>query len=220
MIPEKVATFRARLRAEVIPRRYSGWLHFAFTSCVSLALVGSAAATVRAPHWWELMTVPATFLFANFVEYRAHRGVMHHLVRPFGLVFQRHTPSHHHFYTHDAMAADSPRDFYMVLFPPVLLLFFFGLFALPVGLLLAWLTNGNIARLFVATAVGYYLTYEWLHFAYHQPADGWIGRRWLVRRLRAHHMLHHDLARMQKWNFNITFPICDTLFGTTCAPDD
>ena len=128
--------------------------------------------------------MPGTFLFANFVEYRAHRGVMHQRTPPFTLVFERHTPSHHGFYTHEAMAVESPRDYYMVLFPPILIVFFFGLFALPVGLLLAWLTTANVARLFVATAVGYFLTYEWLHFAYHQPPDGCIGRRWLVRRLR------------------------------------
>jgi len=220
MIPEKVATFRAQFRDKYISPRYSGVAHFLFTSLVSLTVVGYCAATVRAPRWWELVTVPATFLFANFVEYRAHRGVMHHKIRPFQLVFERHTPSHHGFYTHEAMAADSSRDYYMVLFPPILIVFFFGLFALPVGLVLAWLTTANIARMFVATAVGYFLTYEWLHFAYHQPADGFIGRRWLVRKLRAHHTLHHDVSQMQKWNFNITFPICDALFGTTYKTGD
>lgn len=220
MIPADVAAFRARLRAERIPRRYNGVAHFLFTSSVSLAIVAWCAATVRAPRAWELSTVPLTFLFANFVEYRAHRGVMHHRIPPFGLVFERHTPSHHGFYTHDAMAAESPRDYYMVLFPPVLIVFFFSLFALPVGLALAWLTTANVARLFVATAVGYFLTYEWLHFAYHQPADSFIGRRALVRRLRAHHTAHHDRALMQKHNFNITFPICDALFGTTWRGED
>ena len=220
MIPEKVAAFRAHVREKYISPRYSGVAHFLFTSTVSLAIVGWCAATVRAPRWWELLTVPATFLFANFVEYRAHRGVMHHRTPPFQLVFERHTPSHHGFYTHEAMAAESARDYYMVLFPPVLIVFFFGLFALPVGLGLAWLATANVARLFVATAVGYFLTYEWLHFAYHQPPDGFIGRRWLVRTLRAHHTLHHDVARMQKWNFNITFPICDALFGTTHRGED
>ena len=220
MIPEKVATFRAHFREQYISPRYSGVAHFLFTSIVSLTVVGYCAATVRAPRWWELLTVPAAFLFANFVEYRAHRGVMHHRTPPFQLVFERHTPSHHGFYTHEAMAAESPRDYYMVLFPPVLIVFFFGLFALPVGLLLAWLATANVARMFVATAVGYFLTYEWLHFAYHQPAGGFIGRRWLVRTLRAHHTLHHDVERMQKWNFNITFPICDALFGTTHRGED
>lgn len=219
-IPDKVATFREEFRGKYIGKRYSGVAHFLFTSTVSLAIVTACAATVRAPAWWELLTVPATFLFANFVEYRAHRGVMHHRTRPFHIVFDRHTPAHHHFYTHDAMAAESTRDYYMVLFPPVLLAFFFGLFALPVGLLLAWLATPNVARLFVATAVGYYLSYEWLHWSYHQRADSFVGRLWLVRRLRAHHTLHHDIARMQKYNFNITFPIMDALHGTTHRGDD
>jgi hypothetical protein len=220
VIPEKVAAFRARIREQHIPARYHGVAHLVFTSSVSLAIVGYCAAAVRAPRAWELLTVPLAFLFANFVEYRAHRGVMHHRIPPFALVFERHTPAHHGFYTHDAMAAESPRDYYMVLFPPILIVFFFGLFALPVGLALAWLTTANVARLFVATAVGYFLTYEWLHFAYHQRADGFIGRRWLVRRLRAHHTAHHDHALMQKHNFNITFPICDALFGTTWRGED
>jgi hypothetical protein len=221
MIPEDVARFRAQFHERFTSPRYSGWAHFAFTSLVSLSIIGWALATVRGLRALELVTVPLTFLFANVVEYRAHRGVMHHRVRPFGLVYERHTPSHHRFYRHDAMAAESPRDFYMVLFPPVLIVFFFGLFALPVGLGLAWLMSANVARLFVATAVGYFLTYEWLHFAYHQPAESFVGRRWLVRRLRAHHTVHHDQALMQRHNFNITFPICDAIFGTTWrAPDE
>ena len=102
----------------------------------------------------------------------------------------------------------------MVLFPPVMLVFFLGGIATPVGLVLAWLGGANLGWLFVATAVSYFLTYEWLHFSYHQPATSWIGRRALVQRLRRHHTLHHDLTRMTSVNFNITFPIADWLFGT------
>jgi hypothetical protein len=215
MLPDDVAVFRARFAAKYISPRYSGNAHLAFTSLVSISVILYSLSDLAALRGLELLTVPLTFLFANYVEYRAHKGVMHHRTRGFGLVFDRHTPSHHHFYRHDAMAAESPRDYYMVLFPPLLIVFFFGLFALPVGLVLAWVATPNIARLFVATAIGYFLTYEWLHFAYHQPPDGVIGRLWLVRTLRGHHTVHHDHAHMQKHNFNITFPICDALFGTT-----
>ena len=34
-------------------------------------------------------------------------------------------------------------------------------------------------------------------------------------KLRKHHTHHHDLALMGKWNFNITFPICDAVMGTS-----
>jgi hypothetical protein len=217
-IPDDVSRFRERMRATKFPRRYSGYAHFAFTSIVSIIIISYSLFTLSSLRPLELLTIPITFLFANIVEYRAHKGVMHFRRRGFSLVFERHTPSHHGFYTHEAMAAESPDDFYMVLFPPILIVFFFGLFALPVGFLLAWLTNANIARLFVATAVGYYLTYEWLHFSYHLPAQSFVGRLGIVRRLRAHHTAHHDRALMQKHNFNITFPICDALFGTTFRP--
>lgn len=35
-----------------------------------------------------------------------------------------------------------------------------------------------------------------------------------VRRMRQLHLSHHDPAIMQRGNFNITWPICDRLFGT------
>jgi sterol desaturase/sphingolipid hydroxylase (fatty acid hydroxylase superfamily) len=60
----------------------------------------------------------------------------------------------------------------------------------------------------------YVVSYEWLHLAYHLPADSFIGRRWLIARLRRHHALHHDPRLMQKWNFNVTFPIWDRVRGT------
>jgi len=41
-----------------------------------------------------------------------------------------------------------------------------------------------------------------------------VGRFALVRVLRHHHTVHHDLARMTSCNFNITFPIGDALLGT------
>src|SRR5205807_415327 len=142
---------------------------------------------VRAPSALELATVPLTFLYANFVEWRAHKGPMHRPVRGLSLIYQRHALQHHSFFTRERMRADSVRDFKMVLFPPVLIVFFFGLFAVPIGLALRLVAGGNVAALFVATAIGYFLLYEWLHLAYHLPI-----RVPLLARLRNHHAAHHD----------------------------
>jgi len=35
-----------------------------------------------------------------------------------------------------------------------------------------------------------------------------------MRTLRRLHTTHHDPRYMQRHNFNITFPICDAIFGT------
>ena len=217
-LPSSVAAFRAKHRAEHIGPRYRGWLHFSTTTVGAATAIGIAAWQVDAPTVFELALIPVYFLFANLVEYFGHRGPMHHRRRGLGAIFERHSLQHHRFYTHDAMEAESPRDFQMVLFPPVMLLFFLGGLAAPIGGLLGLLLSANAGWLFAATATAYFLTYEWLHFAYHLPPESAIGRTWLVRRLRRHHMIHHDPRHMTRANFNITFPIADYVMGT-CARD-
>lgn len=215
MIPGDVAAFRDRYRAEVIGPRYSGAAHFLFTTCVSLAAITALLWGVHSPTWMQLCTVPIAFFVANAAEYFGHRGPMHHQRKLLRVIFKRHTLEHHRFFTSEAMSYESACDIKMVLFPPSVLLFFFGGIGLPLGAL-AWLLFGeNVARLFLATATAYYLTYEWLHFSYHLSPDTWLGRRKLITALRRHHMAHHDPQRMATHNFNITFPICDAVFGTT-----
>jgi hypothetical protein len=204
----EVEEYRVRARATV-GRHYNGLLHFAFTNALSLAIIAVAASHLHRPRW-SLLTVPITFLYANFVEWVAHRGPMHAPRRFLRLVYERHALQHHSFFTREAMALESTRDFKMVLFPPVLLIFFFGLFALPVGLLLRAVAGANVAAFFVITALAYYLAYEWLHLMSHL---GERGPRFLAP-LRGHHAAHHDPRSMTSGNFNITFPICDRLFGT------
>jgi hypothetical protein len=214
VVPSDVQTFRREYRERHISPRYSGLLHFAFTSVGSLAVVALALGQVRDLHPVELLTVPVTFLFANYVEYRGHKGPMHRSTRGLGLLFERHTAQHHRFFTDEAMSYESRRDYKMVLFPPVMLLTFLGAIAAPVGGILFLIASRNVAWLYVATAMGYFLSYEWLHFSHHLPERSWIARRHVLRKLRAHHQRHHDPAAMTACNFNITFPICDALFGT------
>ena len=211
--PASVRAFRGELRERWSPR-YSGWLHFGFVSVLSLAAIGFALSRLHGVRALELLTVPITFLWANLGEYFGHRGPMHHRRRGLGAIFQRHTVEHHHFFTHDAMACDSARDHKIMLFPPILIVFFLGVLATPIGLALAALLGRNVGYLYLATAMGYFISYEWLHWSYHLPPESWISRLPVVRVLRRHHQAHHDLGLMQRWNFNITFPICDALFGT------
>ncbi len=196
--------FREKYRIEHVGPRYSGPLHLVFTSALALGTIALALSRVHTPGW-ALLTVPATFLYANVIEYFGHKGPMHKPTRLLRLVYRRHLLEHHAFFTDARMQTDSTRDYKMVLFPPLLIVFFFGVFALPAGLLLSALAGTNVAALFVATAMGYFLSYEWLHLAYHLGHGG---------PLRRHHAAHHDPAQMGRFNFNITFPVCDLIFGT------
>lgn len=215
---EATPSFRDAYRAREIGAGYKGWLHASFTLFGSLAVIALAATRVRAPSWPELLTIPATFLFATFAEHRGHALAMHRPVRGLRLVYRRHALEHHRFFTHEAMAYDGARDFKIMLFPPVLLLFFIGGMAAPVGALLFFVATPNVAWLFVATAIAYYLSYEVLHFSYHCPESSWVWHVPGMRALRRHHQRHHDPRLMGRYNFNITFPIFDWLLGTTYSP--
>src|SRR5436190_1384308 len=117
MVPEEVATFRDDYRAK-IPRWYSGVAHFLFTTCGTLGAIAFCVYHVHSVRPLEWLALPLAFLFANFAEYRAHRGPMHHRVAWLDIIHKRHARQHHRFYTHEAMAAITTRDFHMVLFPP------------------------------------------------------------------------------------------------------
>lgn len=213
-IPEKVRAYREEYRRNHVARRYRGALHFGFTTAVCIVVIGLAIIELDSVTPWEWLTIPVTFLYANLVEYFGHKGPMHHPKRGLRIIYERHVRQHHRFFRDDAMAFDDSRDFKAVLFPPVLIVFYLVGFALPAGLLVAWLFSTNAALLFVATAVAYFLNYEILHFAYHTGEESWLSRLPLMDRLRRLHTMHHRPELMQDYNFNITYPIGDWLFGT------
>jgi hypothetical protein len=206
--------YRKQFRKLHIGPWYSGKAHLAFAVIFSLggiALAIGQLENVRAVEW---ITIPLAFLYANLVEYAGHRWVMHRKVRGLGLVYKRHAGQHHRFFTDEHMALDDWRDCKVVLFPAVLMVFYFGAFAVPIGLLLAWLTTANVAFLFVIVALAYYLNYELLHLAYHLPEDSRLLNTPFLRRLRRLHHTHHKQHLMAHANFNITYPIGDWLFRT------
>ena len=162
----------------------------------------------------EWLTVPLVLIYANLAEYAGHRGPMHRPVRGLKLIYERHAKQHHRFFTDQAMAFESSREFKAVLFPPLMIVFFIGGFGLPLWVALYLLASANVAWLALATAVAYFLNYEWLHFAYHCDPGSRIGRLPGLAVLRRLHLRHHDPRLMAHWNFNITYPLGDWLFRT------
>lgn len=213
-VPASVAKFRENYRATEIGKHYSGRLHLATSLGVTGAVIVYCLATLRDVRPLEWLTLPVAFVLANIVEYLMHRFPMHRPKPGLRIMYERHTVTHHHFYTHEAMAAESTRDFHMVLFPPVLLFIFLiaidGPFATAVYLLFGL----NVAKIFVAVTVGYYFAYECFHTIYHLPESHWAPRMPGMRVLKRLHTSHHDLANMNFYNFNITIPLGDVLFGT------
>ena len=215
---QATASYREEYRAAHIGHNYSGPAHFAFTALVALSVIIWCALKLEGVTPWEMAAIPLTFLYSNLVEYLGHRGPMHHPTRSLRGLYERHSKRHHRFFTDEEMEFDSARDFHAVLFPPILVIFFTLVFALPAGLALGWLASANVAYLFVLTSLAYFLNYELLHFAYHLPLESRIFRIPFLKTLRILHLRHHRPALMSKYNFNITYPIGDAVFGTLYRP--
>ena len=214
MTTTSVHEFRDAYRRDRIAPGYRGWLHLAFTFGVGGSALAWCLLHLEAVRPLEWLAVPVTFLYANLAEYWGHRGPMHHPTRGLRLLYERHARQHHRFFTDETMALDELRDLRAVLFPPVLMTFFIAVFALPAWVLLARIASPNVAWLFVAVSLGYFLNYEFLHLAYHLPPEHPVARWSLVRRLKRLHQVHHDPRVMAHCNFNITYPIADALFST------
>jgi sterol desaturase/sphingolipid hydroxylase (fatty acid hydroxylase superfamily) len=209
-----VVSYREEYRRTRIQSWYAGPTHFLGCNL----MLGSMAAGLIAlnPHWglaaWCM--VPVAFIYSNLMEYWAHRIPLHVPTPGIKQAYKAHGIQHHRFYTAEHMAADTPRDWHVVLFHPISYLGFIIFLGGPPGLVL-WATLGASAGLaFEATALLYFLTYEWMHLIYHLPTTSRLGRIPGMARLREHHLKHHDMRLMSKWNFNITFPIFDRVFGT------
>jgi hypothetical protein len=181
LLPAELAEFRERYRSAVIGRHYNGFVHLGFVVAGSLIVIGAALSFVRAPTWLDWLCIPVTFLAANVVEFLGHRGPMHRRFRWLGLIFHRHTHEHHRFFPDEWVTCRSQRDFKIVLFPPVMLLFYLGSVAFPIGLLLYFFHTQNTSCFYVATTTFYFMSYEVLHFTYHLDERLWIARLPVIR---------------------------------------
>lgn len=204
--------YRQKLKP-TFPKVYNGYLHFATANVLAAASILAAVSYLDPVRPLEWLTLPAAFFFANYIEWLAHRGPMHNRVEWMEIVFKRHTLSHHEYFREDSMPATSHRDWYYILFP-VWGIFAIFLPALPIVAVAWFFISHNVALLFFAMAAFYFIFYEWLHLIYHLPESNPLVRSRFVQFLQRHHRHHHNKRLMQKFNFNVTFPISDYLFGT------
>jgi hypothetical protein len=207
---------RERIRADVLARApswYNPWVHLAVPSFFGLGVILASILLLRDLRAIELLTVPIVYVLTNMNEWYIHRDLLHRRNPLAKVLYDRHTPEHHMIYVTDDMAMRDRREFRLVLIPAYgLFLIFVNL--LPITAALWFLLGRNVALLYTATAMGYSVSYEWLHLSYHLPATSRVGGSRIIRKLRRHHAVHHDPRLMQRWNFNVTIPLWDWVRGT------
>ncbi len=218
MAREPAQDIRDRAVAE-IPAWYRPWMHLAATTGIGAGGVVIAIVAAHDVLPLEWLTIPVTFLFANAFEWLVHKHFLHKRRPPFGELFDRHTPIHHAVYTESSMAMQGAREMRLVLIPAVGVLGAI-LSAAPLAWMCSHFISRNVGLLVMAVAAGYMLTYELLHLAYHLPASNAVARIGIVKTLARQHAAHHRPDRMQKWNFNVTIPLCDWIMRTSVSDPD
>jgi hypothetical protein len=209
---ERRTALRSELLAET-PSWYVPWVHLFVPSLCGIIAIAVALSFIRDLHPLELLTVPAVYCFANAFEWWIHGAALHrrHVLAP--VLYDQHTPKHHMLYLTDDMAIRDTREYRLVLIPAFgLFLIFVG--QIPINIALRWLGYPNVAWLYLATSIGYAVSYEWLHFSYHLPHEHPVARNAIIKRLARHHAVHHDPRIMQRWNMNVTVPLMDHVMGT------
>jgi len=210
--PERRTALRNELIAET-PSWYVPWVHLFVPSMIGVAIIVIAVTHIRELRPVELLTVPLVYLYGNAFEWWIHGNALHRRNPLAPLLYEQHTPKHHMLYLTEDMAMRDTREYRLVLIPAYgLLLIFVG--QLGATSVLWWLGLRNVACLYAATAIGYAVSYEWLHFSYHLPHEHPIAKNPIVLRLARHHAVHHDPRLMQRYNLNVTVPLMDHVMGT------
>jgi hypothetical protein len=206
--------FRQRFVAET-PSWYHGLIHLGFTLLVAGGTMWYCWIHVANATWEWLLVIPMA-LFGNWVEWAGHRYVLHRPVKGLEMIYKRHCGVHHQFFTHHDLTFKGNKEWRALLFPPFAPIGFV-LMAIPPALVLGALVGSNAGYIAVFTMAAYYLLYEGLHTLSHlddrrHPYLKYIP---LINTVRRMHVIHHALGFMQTRNFNLTFPVCDALFGTS-----
>jgi hypothetical protein len=161
---------------------------------------------------WCVTGLLAGIVFASFFEWVLHRYVMHRPVWRFRYAFQAHAVVHHKTFKADhTYHLQDEKDKHTIPMAwwngPVLI----ALGVLPF-LAISWALGQWMFVLGGLIAfIGYYGTYEYIHWCMHLPKARRIEKPKLFRLLNGHHLLHH---RYMHKNFNVVLPLADLCLGT------
>lgn len=214
MMTERQRKFREQYKSDISPM-YNGFLHIGIMYGAGIAAIWYCATQLTHPTWEWLLIVP-TFIGGNLVEWAMHKYVMHRKIDVFALrsIYDRHTRQHHQYFTDNDVTIDSAREFRIVFFPWRVLMVL-GVFGTILGGLTALVLNPNAGYIVFMTMVGYYMTYETMHYCCHVHENWFVRHMPFVNTIRRHHTAHHNLGIMMHFNMNLTFPIADWLLNTS-----
>lgn len=194
---------------------YSGVLHYLFNGIILFGSTTFFFYQITDLKPIELLAIPVLLIVGNLSVYLIHRYPLHRkYIGIKDLTYGQHTLVHHRFYTNEHYQVTQGEESHSFLFPPIVVLIFCAVFLPIFYLILSLFLPHNLLFLTLGMMSSYFILYEIVHYASHLPEDHWALNLGYFRRMRQHHLDHHDPRMMDKKNFNIVFPLFDHVFGT------
>lgn len=194
-----------------IPDSYSPLMHMLIPSCIGSLIIIVSLCLITAFSYWMLLAIAITLFVSFGFEWYVHKNILHKPFWIFKVIYDKHL-IHHIMYKDSNMAIKSNKELYFVLMPPYAIVSVVAIIS-PVIIGLGLLFGLNIALTVLSTMVFFFMSYEWLHYSYHLPADSFIGRMDLIQIMREHHRQHHNWNYV-RYNYNVTVPVFDWIMGT------
>lgn len=211
---EKTERFRKKFIAEN-PLWYSGILHYIINGFFLLSSTAFFFYQINDLRSIELLAIPIILIAGNLSVYLIHRYPLHMKFRGIkDQTYGQHTLIHHRFYTNDHYQVAKNEKSHSFLFPPIVVILFCLIILPLLYLLFNLFLPHNLLYLSLGMSSSYFILYEIVHYASHLPLGHWALRFGHFRRMRQHHLDHHNPRLMDKYNFNIVFPLFDHVFGT------
>lgn len=210
------AAFQSDYRSK-IAADYSGVRHGSIILAIGVIVMAICLWRIHGPvRPLEWLIVPVVIVAWNLMEWYVHVNFLH---KPGNnavtrALYQRHTLTHHQFFTHDDAHLANSRDLNIVFFPTFALPGIVVLTAIP-ALIAGFVVSANAGWLVMTTVVGMYLLFEAMHLCAHLPDNAMVRRIPPVNTMRRHHIAHHNPQWMMTHNMNFTLPLADWMFGTS-----
>lgn len=193
--------------------KISGWTHLALLGALCLVAVMFTLSMIQGLTLLHLLMIPGAMIFSSVMEYVIHRYPMHQMPNFLVGFYKQHSGIHHRYFTYKHMQVDDGIDLNEALTNTRVTVMLFAFIIIPMSLLLG-LFIANLGLLFFATTTSYFIFYELTHLVTHLPATNFLTKLPYFRGACKRHRVHHNTKLMHKWNFNVSFPLLDKIFGT------
>ncbi len=206
---------RKKFRDNEIPKLYHPLVHIFINFGILIALTIFFILKLENVVWYEWLWLLVLFLFGNIAVFLIHTHPLHKKGFFLGAYsFKKHAIQHHSFFQKDKPEFDYWKDFYIVFFPPEVVIGFGLVFIPALYFILSLLLGPNSVYMILLGATSYFLLYEFVHFSSHLPENHWALKIPHLKSMWEHHRTHHDPKLMGDYNFNIVYKLSDRLFGT------